>query len=182
MVSIIEQAIKAENESTDNPKLLSIGGKHTHQDKDTQDIDAELEQLLAKQRATIKVIGCGGGGNNTINRMTEVGIVGVDTIAINTDAQDLLYTTANKKILIGRELTKGLGAGSEPRLGEEAAREQESEIKKAMQGCDMIFVTCGLGGGTGTGSAPVVAEIAKKMGALVVGVVTMTFSMEGPRR
>lgn len=182
MVSIIEQAIKAENESTDNPKLLSIGGKHTHQDKDTQDIDAELEQLLAKQRATIKVIGCGGGGNNTINRMTEVGIVGVDTIAINTDAQDLLYTTANKKILIGRELTKGLGAGSEPRLGEEAAREQESEIKKAMQGCDMIFVTCGLGGGTGTGSAPVVAEIAKKMGALVVGVVTMPFSMEGHRR
>ncbi|HLC49924.1 MAG TPA: cell division protein FtsZ [Candidatus Nanoarchaeia archaeon] len=182
MVSIIEQAIKAENESTENPKLLSIGGKHTHQDKDTQDIDAELEQLLAKQRATIKVIGCGGGGNNTINRMTEVGIVGVDTIAINTDAQDLLYTTANKKILIGRELTKGLGAGSEPRLGEESAREQEAEIKKAMQGCDMIFVTCGLGGGTGTGSAPVVAEIAKKMGALVVGVVTMPFSMEGHRR
>ena len=182
MVSIIEQAIKAENESTENPKLLSIGGKHTHQDKDTQDIDAELEQLLAKQRATIKVIGCGGGGNNTINRMTEVGIVGVDTVAINTDAQDLLYTTANKKILIGRELTKGLGAGSEPRLGEESAREQEAEIKKAMQGCDMIFVTCGLGGGTGTGSAPVVAEIAKKMGALVVGVVTMPFSMEGHRR
>src|SRR3989344_167913 len=182
MVSIIEQAIKAENESTENPKLLSIGGKHTHQDKDTQDIDAELEQLLAKQRATIKVIGCGGGGNNTINRMTEVGIVGVDTIAINTDAQDLLYTTANRKILIGRELTKGLGAGSEPRLGEEAARENESDIKKSLQNCDMVFVTCGLGGGTGTGSAPVVSEIAKKLGALTVGVVTMPFSMEGHRR
>ena len=89
--------------------------------------------------------------------MSEVGIVGVETIAVNTDAQDLLYTTAHKKILIGRELTKGLGAGSEPRLGEEAARENESDIKKSLQGCDMVFVTCGLGGGTGTGSAPVVA-------------------------
>ncbi|MBI2655586.1 cell division protein FtsZ [Candidatus Woesearchaeota archaeon] len=150
--------------------------------KETRDIDAELEQLLARQRATIKVVGCGGGGNNTINRMTEVGIVGVDTIAVNTDAQDLLYTTSNKKILIGRELTKGMGAGSEPRLGEEAAREQESEIKKSLQGCDMVFVTCGLGGGTGTGSAPVVADVAKKLGALTVGVVTMPFSMEGHRR
>src|SRR3989339_1002834 len=169
-------------ELNDNPKLLSIERKPVQQDKSVQDIDAELEQLLARQRATIKVVGCGGGGNNTINRMTEVGIIGVDTIAINTDAQDLLYTTANKKILIGRELTKGLGAGSEPRLGEEAARENEAEIKKALQGCDMVFVTCGLGGGTGTGSAPVVAEVAKKLGALTVGVVTMPFSMEGHRR
>ncbi|MBS3104634.1 cell division protein FtsZ [Candidatus Woesearchaeota archaeon] len=168
--------------NNENPKLLSIDRKQLHQDKSVQDIDAELEQLLARQRATIKVVGCGGGGNNTINRMSEVGIVGVDTIAINTDAQDLLYTTADKKILIGRELTKGLGAGSEPRLGEEAARENESDIKKALQNCDMVFVTCGLGGGTGTGSAPVVAEIAKKLGALTVGVVTMPFSMEGNRR
>src|SRR3989339_1533040 len=169
-------------ELNDNPKLLSIERKPVRQDKSIRDIDAELEQLLSRQRATIKVVGCGGGGNNTINRMSEVGIVGVETIAINTDAQDLLYTTANKKILIGRELTKGLGAGSEPRLGEEAAREQEAEIKKALQGCDMVFVTCGLGGGTGTGSAPVVAEIAKMLGTLVVGVVTMPFSMEGHRR
>ena len=180
MESFIKHA--TESEVNDNPKLLSSDRKQIHQDKEVQDIDAELEQLLARQRATIKVVGCGGGGNNTINRMTEVGIVGVDTIAINTDAQDLLYTTANKKILIGRELTKGLGAGSEPRLGEEAARENESEIKKALQGCDMVFVTCGLGGGTGTGSAPVVADIAKKMGALTVGVVTMPFAMEGHRR
>ena len=145
-------------------------------------IDAELEQLLAKQRAAIKVIGCGGGGNNTIDRITEVGIVGAETVAINTDAQDLLYTNAHKKILIGKELTKGLGAGSDPRIGEDAAREQEQEIKQAMQGSDMVFITCGLGGGTGTGSAPVVAEIAKKMGALTVGIVTMPFSMEGNRR
>ncbi|MBI1935754.1 cell division protein FtsZ [Candidatus Woesearchaeota archaeon] len=169
--------------TNDNPKLLSQERKQqAQQSPEAHDVDAELEQLLARQRATIKVVGCGGGGNNTINRMTEVGIVGVDTIAINTDAQDLLYTTANKKILIGRELTKGHGAGSEPRLGEEAARENEADIKKAMQNCDMVFVTCGLGGGTGTGSAPVVAEIAKKLGALTVGVVTMPFSMEGHRR
>ena len=145
-------------------------------------IDAELEQILAKQRAAIKVVGAGGGGNNTIQRMSEVGIVGVETIAVNTDAQDLLYTTANKKILLGREITKGLGAGADPRVGEEAARETEAEIKKSLQGTDMVFITCGLGGGTGTGSAPVIAEVAKKVGALTVGIVTMPFSMEGHRR
>ncbi len=165
-----------------NPKLLSSEKKNFHPNKEVVDIDAELEQILTRQKATIKVVGCGGGGNNTINRMSEVGIIGAETIAINTDAQDLLYTTANKKILIGRELTKGLGAGSEPRLGEEAARENEAEIKKSLQNSDMIFITCGLGGGTGTGSAPVVADVAKKLGALTVGVVTMPFSMEGHRR
>ena len=146
------------------------------------DIDAELEAILANQRTRIKVIGCGGGGNNTINRIAEVGIKGAETIAINTDAQDLLYTTADKKILIGRELTRGLGAGSNPRLGEEAAKEQELEIKKAIENSDMVFITCGLGGGTGTGSAPVVTQLAKKMGALTVAVVTLPFSMEGNKR
>ncbi len=145
-------------------------------------VDAELEEFLKKQRATIRVIGCGGGGNNTVNRICEVGIKGAETIAINTDAQDLLYTTSDKKILIGRDVTKGLGAGSNPKLGEEAAREQEQDIKKSLEGCDMAFITCGLGGGTGTGSAPVVAEIAKKLGALTVGVVTMPFAMEGKFR
>ena len=146
-----------------------------------ENIDAELEQLLASQRATIKVVGCGGGGNNTIQRISEVGIIGAETIAINTDAQDLLFTNSNKKILIGRELTRGHGAGSDPRLGEEAAREQEADIKKALHGSDMVFITCGLGGGTGTGSAPVVAEIAKKVGSLTVGIVTLP-NMEGHRR
>jgi len=127
----------------------------------TDNVDAELERLLEHKRATIKVVGTGGGGNNTIQRISEVGIVGAETIAINTDAQDLLYTNTNKKILIGRELTQGHGAGSDPRLGEEAAREQEAEIKKMLHGADMVFVTCGLGGGTGTGSAPVIAEIGK---------------------
>jgi len=145
-------------------------------------IDTELEELLMRQRATIKVVGCGGGGNNTINRITEVGVVGAETIAINTDAQDLLYTSADKKILIGRETTKGLGAGSDPRVGQEAAHEQEHDIKTALQNSDMVFITCGLGGGTGTGAAPVVAETAKKMGALTVAIVTMPFTMEGNRR
>ncbi|MBI1970990.1 cell division protein FtsZ [Candidatus Woesearchaeota archaeon] len=144
--------------------------------------DEELEQLLLKQRAKIKVVGCGGGGNNTINRITEVGIKGAETIGINTDAQDLLYTTADKKILIGREITQGLGAGSIPKIGEEAARENETEIRDALKDADMVFITCGLGGGTGTGSAPIVAEVAKKIGALTVGVVTLPFAIEGQRR
>ncbi|MBI2564897.1 cell division protein FtsZ [Candidatus Woesearchaeota archaeon] len=144
--------------------------------------DQELQELLASQRATIKVVGCGGGGNNTIDRITEVGIKGAETIAINTDAQDLLYTTADKKILIGREITKGLGAGSNPKLGEDAAKENEHDIKNSLLGADMVFITCGLGGGTGTGSAPIVADVAKKLGALTVGIVTMPFTMEGNKR
>lgn len=145
-------------------------------------LDAELEALLSKQKTKIKVVGAGGGGNNSISRMSEVGIIGCETIAINTDAQDLLYANADQKILIGKELTQGLGAGSIPQVGEEAAREQESDIKQKLQGADMVFITCGLGGGTGTGSAPVVAEIAKKAGALTIGIVTLPFTMEGSRR
>ncbi len=156
--------------------------KMTQRPSNANPLDTELQELLAKQRASIKVVGCGGGGNNTINRITEVGVHGAETIAVNTDAQDLLYTTADKKILIGREVTRGLGAGSDPRVGEEAGRENEHDLKNAMQDADMVFVTCGLGGGTGTGSAPVVAEIAKKMGALTVAIVTMPFTMEGNRR
>ncbi len=145
-------------------------------------LDEELEELLSKQKATIKVVGAGGGGNNTINRMSEVGIVGAETIAVNTDAQDLLYTSADKKILLGKEITKGLGAGSIPKVGEEAARESEHDIKQHLQGADMVFITCGLGGGTGTGSAPVIADVSKKLGALTVAVVTLPFAMEGHRR
>jgi len=144
--------------------------------------DAELESYLLKQKASIRVVGTGGAGNNTINRITEVGVKGAETIAVNTDAQDLLYTNADKKVLIGKETTKGLGAGSIPKVGEEAAKENESELKAVLKGADLIFVTCGLGGGTGTGSAPVIADISKKMGALTVGVVTMPFAMEGNRR
>ncbi|HLD42790.1 MAG TPA: cell division protein FtsZ [Candidatus Nanoarchaeia archaeon] len=145
-------------------------------------MDAELEKILQQHRATIKVVGCGGSGNNTINRITEVGVAGAETVAVNTDAQDLLYTSADKKVLIGKEITRGLGAGSDPKIGEEAARETEAELKKLLHGSDMIFLTCGLGGGTGTGSIPVIAEIAKKVGALTIAIVTLPFSMEGHRR
>lgn len=150
--------------------------------KSLNDIDQELEALLQKQAARIKVVGCGGGGGNSISRMKEIGIKGCEIIAINTDAQDLLYTDSDAKILIGRELTHGLGAGSNPKIGEQAARESEQEIKKKLGEVDLVFITCGLGGGTGTGSAPVVAEIAKKMGALTVGVVTLPFTVEGQKR
>lgn len=158
------------------------GVKEASESRRKNIIDEELEELLSKQRATIKVVGCGGGGNNTVSRMSEVGIIGAETIAINTDAQDLLYSNADKKVLIGKEITRGLGAGSIPKVGEEAAKESEHDLKQALTGADMVFITCGLGGGTGTGSAPVVAEISKKLGALTVAVVTLPFSMEGHRR
>jgi len=144
--------------------------------------DEELEQLLQTQNAKIRVVGSGGGGNNTIDRISEVGIAGAETVAVNTDAQDLLYTSADKKILIGKEVTRGLGAGSDPKKGEDAAKESEAEIKKALTGADMVFVTCGLGGGTGSGSVSVIAQTAKRMGILTIGIVTMPFSMEGNRR
>jgi len=147
-----------------------------------KEIDDELAELLKKQSAKIKVVGVGGGGNNSLNRMSEIGIKGGELIAINTDAQDLLYTNADQKILIGKELTQGLGAGSNPRIGEEAAKESVSEIKKKLGDADMVFITCGLGGGTGTGAAPEIAKIAKKQGALTIGVVTLPFTIEGQKR
>jgi len=148
----------------------------------TSDIDQELESLLQKQSTRVKVIGCGGGGNNSVSRMKEIGIKGCEIIAINTDAQDLLYSNADAKILIGRELTHGLGAGSNPKIGEQAAKESEQEIRKKIGESDLVFITCGLGGGTGTGSAPVVADIAKRVGALTIGVVTLPFTVEGQKR
>ena len=151
-------------------------------EREVHNIDRELEELLKKQVAKIKVIGIGGGGNNSLNRMKEIGIKGGELIAVNTDAQDLLYTNADQKILIGKELTHGLGAGSNPKVGAEAAKESESEIKKKISGSDMIFITCGLGGGTGTGAAPVISNIAKKQGALTIGVVTLPFTIEGQKR
>ncbi len=146
------------------------------------DKDQELEALLQSHQTRIRVVGCGGGGNNTVTRLLEVGVQGVETLAINTDAQDLLSAKAHDKILIGRVLTKGLGGGSNPQIGEESARESKKEIEEALQGADMVFVTCGLGGGTGTGSAPIVAETAKRLGALTIAVVTLPFWEEGVMR
>jgi cell division protein FtsZ len=139
----------------------------------------ELEKILERARTIIKVIGCGGSGTNTIQRMTEEGIYGAELFAVNTDAQDLLYKKVERKLLIGKKTTRGLGAGSIPRIGEEAARENETDIRTIVEDADMVFITCGLGGGTGTGSAPVVAQAAQEAGALTIGVVTLPFSAEG---
>ncbi|MDN4477111.1 cell division protein FtsZ [Demequina lignilytica] len=130
----------------------------------------------------IKVVGVGGGGVNAVNRMIDVGLKGAEFIAINTDAQALLMSDADVKLDIGRELTRGLGAGADPEVGRKAAEDHEDEIAEALQGADMVFVTAGEGGGTGTGGAPVVARIARSLGALTVGVVTRPFGFEGRRR
>jgi len=132
--------------------------------------------------AIIKVVGIGGGGVNAVNRMIEVGLKGVEFIAINTDAQALLMSDADVKLDIGRELTRGLGAGANPGVGEKAAEDHAEEIEEVLKGADMVFVTAGEGGGTGTGGAPVVARIARSLGALTIGVVTRPFSFEGRRR
>lgn len=137
----------------------------------------EMDQL-----AKIKVIGVGGGGNNAVQRMIESGLQGVDFIVANTDKQVLEKSKAETKIQLGIELTHGLGAGSKPEIGKEAALESKEEIEEALKGADMIFITCGMGGGTGTGAAPVIAEISQNLGALTVGIVTKPFSFEGKRR
>lgn len=132
-------------------------------------------------QANIKVIGCGGGGTNTTNWLYKKGVQGAEVIAINTDSQHLSMVEADRKILIGKDLTRGLGCGGYPDKGREAAKEQISELKEALKNSDMVFVTAGLGGGTGTGSAPVVAQIAKENGAIVIGTVTMPFDIERAR-
>ncbi len=133
-------------------------------------------------QAIIKVVGVGGGGVNALNRMIQAGVRGVEFVAINTDAQALLMSDADIKLSIGRDVTRGLGAGADPEIGRRAAEEHESEIEAALRGADMVFVTAGEGGGTGTGGAPIVARIAKRLGALTVGVVTRPFNFEGKRR
>lgn len=141
------------------------------------DIGTEIEQF-----ADIKVVGVGGGGNNAVNRMIEEGLDGVEFVAINTDAQALMASSAGVTIRIGEKITRGLGAGSDPEKGFEAAEENKEEIAKAIDGADMVFITAGMGGGTGTGAAPVVAEAAKEQGALTVGVVTKPLTVEGKKR
>ncbi|AEE91293.1 cell-division initiation protein [Tepidanaerobacter acetatoxydans Re1] len=141
------------------------------------DFDVEMEQF-----ANIKVIGIGGGGNNAINRMIDAGLKGVEFISVNTDAQALYLSKADKKIQIGEKLTKGLGAGANPEIGKKAAEESKDIVEEALGGADMIFITAGMGGGTGTGAAPVIAEISKSLGILTVGVVTKPFSFEGKKR
>ncbi|PLT34294.1 cell division protein FtsZ [Bacillus sp. V5-8f] len=141
------------------------------------EFDSNLDQL-----ATIKVIGVGGGGNNAVNRMIEHGVQGVEFISVNTDAQALNLSKAEIKMQIGGKLTRGLGAGANPEVGKKAAEESKEQIEEALRGADMVFVTAGMGGGTGTGAAPVIAQIAKDLGALTVGVVTRPFTFEGRKR
>ena len=173
MESVIKKAVKrARVASMENPGAREKALKENE----------ELIKLLETAKAKIRVVGVGGGGCNTIQRMSEVGIAGADTFIVNTDAQDLLNTTSDKKILIGKELTKGLGSGSDPAVGEAAARESAEELTAFLTGSDLIFITCGLGGGTGTGAAPIVSEIAKELKALTIGVVTLPFTVEGRKR
>jgi len=179
MKKIIEDVIAAENEQTQSteerpqPKgTIKVAGVK----------DEELEEVLRSLTTTIKVVGCGGAGTNTISRCFEAGINGADLVSINTDAQHLLLANSPYKLLIGRHLTRGLGAGSLPQIGAEAAKESEQDIRGSIIPADMVFITCGLGGGTGTGSAPVVAQIAREAGALTIGVVTMPFGVEGQIR
>lgn len=141
------------------------------------EFDTNIDQL-----ANIKVIGVGGGGNNAVNRMIEHGVQGVDFIAVNTDAQALNLSKAEYRLQIGNKLTRGLGAGANPEVGKKAAEESREQLEEVLRGADMVFVTAGMGGGTGTGAAPVIASIARDLGALTVGVVTRPFSFEGRKR
>jgi cell division protein FtsZ len=144
--------------------------------------DEELQSILSELETKVTVVGCGGGGSNTVTRMTEEGIHGAELVALNTDVQHLLSTDSDAKILIGKQETKGRGAGAVPKIGEVSALENEADIEDAVYDSDMVFVTAGLGGGTGTGSAPVVARKAKESGALTIAVVTLPFKAEGEQR
>jgi len=191
MRKIIEDVVAAEQakekveEQVTEAEKKNMGMRATKRDPTLKIAgvnDQDLERVLESLTTTIKVVGCGGAGTNTISRCFSEGINGADLIAVNTDAQHLLLTQSPYKILIGRHLTRGLGAGSLPQIGEEAAKESEQDIRDAIVPSDMVFVTCGLGGGTGTGCAPIVAQIAREAGALTIGVVTLPFCVEGQVR
>lgn len=196
MDSVIENAFertfeknsnkKPNNNAEEGPKRIASDSEQYDQNlprsadefnkkKVEDEFDIDLHQ------AQIKVVGVGGGGNNTISTLYDMGIEGAETLALNTDASHLGVTKSDKKMLIGKETTNGLGAGGEPKVGKKAAEESKREIKEELRDVDMVFITCGLGGGTGTGAAPVVAELAKDSDAIVLGAVTMPFKMEGTR-
>ncbi len=174
MESLVQKAF----ENTRNLESHSTGHDHRHE-MTPEEIEKEFG--LTVQGARILIVGAGGAGNNTVSRMTEMGIRGADTVAINTDVKHLSITKAGKRMLIGKELTRGLGAGGFPNVGKKAAEESEKELRDILKGIDMVYVVTGLGGGTGTGAAPVVARIAKEVGAIVIGCVTMPFKTEGAR-
>jgi len=177
-----DQNKENKNPDVDLKNLFSAGGGSSStgfasKTRRTMEVTPEITPV-----ANIKVMGIGGGGGNALNRMIKAGLKGVEFIAVNTDAQALYHNDAPTKINIGRATTRGLGAGSNPDIGKQAAEESMEEIKEALEGSDMLFITCGLGGGTGTGAAPIVAGLAKDMGILTVGVMTKPFTFEGHRR
>jgi cell division protein FtsZ len=176
--SIISEALERNEE--EQQKAAVLEGKVST--VSTSPDDEELKKIIEGLQVSIKIFGCGGGGCNTINRCWDAGISGAQMAAANTDAKHLLTVHANRKFLIGRRTTKGLGAGAIPQVGEEATRENEGDIRQYLSGSNIVFVTAGMGGGTGTGSSPMVAKIAKEAGALVMGVVTMPFKAEGAVR
>jgi len=173
--SLINKTIK---ESEKRRERSTIEEHNSYDDN----IDNDLKEIIQRSRAKIFVVGTGGAGNNTVSRLAEIGVEGAGTLSVNTDAQDLFYSKSDHKLLIGRSTCGGLGAGGMPDIGEESAEESEEQLKEKLEGADMVFVTCGLGGGTGTGSAPVISKLAKKIGALTIAVATMPFSAEGLRR
>ncbi len=180
MKSLVEEALARESAAA-TPFGPSAGSSRTITQQSSS-ADAELLDLLQKLKTNIKIIGCGGGGSNTINRIAQEGISGAELYAANTDAQHLLAVRAPHKILLGRRSTRGLGAGALPKVGEESAMEAEEELRKALLDANIVFVTAGMGGGTGTGSAPYVAKIAKDIGALTIAVTTIPFRGEGKMR
>ncbi|HIE34019.1 MAG TPA: cell division protein FtsZ [Candidatus Altiarchaeales archaeon] len=173
MEAIVKEAVSRNKEKEKRPTVSAAL---------ESDSDEELRRIVEEIKTSIKVVGTGGAGGNTINRLAEMGVEGGEIIAVNTDALDLLYTKAMTKVLIGASITGGIGAGNDPELGEQCADADIKKIANVLTGADMVFITCGLGGGTGTGSAPVIAEVAKDINALTLAVVTLPFSVEGRRR
>ncbi len=183
MEAIVRDAITQAN-IREEKKKEEIASKKFHATvpKPGASTDEELLKIVEGIKTAIKVVGCGGAGGNTLDRLMEMGVEGGDVIAINTDALDLLYTHAHTKVLIGASVSGGIGAGNDPEVGEKCAEADIKKLSEVITGADLVFVTCGLGGGTGTGSAPVVAEVAKDINALTIGVVTLPFSVEGKVR
>ncbi len=170
MKSIIKSAYKrADEEPIETPEKVAPE-------------DSMLKEFIERVKARIVIMGVGGAGSNTITRLNAIGIDSVETIAVNTDAQHLLSTKADRKILIGKELCGGNGSGGDPRIGEEAAKESVEELKEILAGTDILFIMAGLGGGTGTGASPIIAEVAKQLGAVVVSIITLPFSAEGMKK
>jgi len=177
MEAIVQDAINRAN--TEKEKEMEESASKTTA---TPSTDEELRRIVEGIRTSIKVVGAGGAGGNTLDRLMEMGVEGGDVIAVNTDALDLLYTNAHTKVLIGTSITGGIGAGNDPEVGEQCAEADIKKISEVIAGSDMIFITCGLGGGTGTGAVPVIAEVSKDINALTIGIVTLPFSVEGKTR